>query len=180
MSEEITPVLKSIQETLNKLETRISVLETDKESESRPVQPNATEGGFATDSTWSRFRSTDDTVSPSDTVRSRAPLASVPPGSISPTEQFSAADIQRDFERIRDSLVRIPVPTGLKEAGLGPEFTARCFRPTGATAAVLGGVAAHTARSLGRWKTDDVFFNRYVFPLDPDSITDKMFSVKLT
>ncbi|GFO31079.1 integrase [Plakobranchus ocellatus] len=68
----------------------------------------------------------------------------------------------------------------IKEAGLGSEFTARCFRPTGATAAVLGGVAAHTARSLGRWKTDDVLFNRYVFPLDSDSITDKMFSVKLT
>ncbi|GFO02318.1 hypothetical protein PoB_002882300 [Plakobranchus ocellatus] len=114
MSEEITLVLKSIQEMLIKLKTRISVLETDKESESRPVQPNATEGGFATDSTWTRFRSTDDTVGPSDTVRSRAPLASVPPGSISPTEQFGAADIQHDFERIRDSLVRIPVPTGLK------------------------------------------------------------------
>ncbi|GFO30047.1 reverse transcriptase [Plakobranchus ocellatus] len=129
MSEEITPVLKSIKETLIKLETRISVLETDKESESRPVQPNATEGGFATDSTWTRFRSTDDTVGPSDTVRSRAPLASVPPGSISPTEQFGAADIQRDFERIRDSLVRIPVPTGLKVSDSSVGIKQEC-RPT--------------------------------------------------
>ncbi|GFR62032.1 hypothetical protein ElyMa_003573000 [Elysia marginata] len=113
MSEEISSVLKNIQETLLKLDTRISVLETEKESGSRPVQPNSTEeGGFTTDSTWPRFRSTDDTVS--DTVRSRAPLAFNSPGSISPTEQIGAADIQRDFERIRDSLIRIPVPTGLK------------------------------------------------------------------
>ncbi|GFR58121.1 hypothetical protein ElyMa_005353600 [Elysia marginata] len=38
MSEEISSVLKSTQETLIKLDTRISVLETDKESGSRPVQ----------------------------------------------------------------------------------------------------------------------------------------------
>ena len=46
-------------------------------------------------------------------TRSRAPLTFTQ--SISPTEQpFSAADIQHDFEKVRDSLARIPVPSGLK------------------------------------------------------------------
>lgn len=67
----------------------------------------------------------------------------------------------------------------IREAGLSTEFTPRSFRPTGATAAVLGGVAPHTARSLGRWKTESVFFERYVYPLSNDSITDKMFAAKL-
>ncbi|GFR81930.1 hypothetical protein ElyMa_004083300 [Elysia marginata] len=129
MSEEITPVLKSIQETLIKLDTRISVLETDKESGSRPLQPNATEeqGGFTTDSTWPRFRSTDDTVS--DAVRSRATLTSISPGSISPTEQIGVADIQRYFERIRDSLIRIPIPTGLKVSDSSVGIKQECRPP---------------------------------------------------
>ncbi|GFO47571.1 hypothetical protein PoB_007407600 [Plakobranchus ocellatus] len=108
MSEEITPVLKSIQETLIKLETRISVLDQNLDPFSRTQQKVVLQPillgldlGLLT------------TVGPSDTVRSRAPLASVPPGSISPTEQFGAADIQCDFERIRDSLVRIPVQQDL-------------------------------------------------------------------
>ena len=66
----------------------------------------------------------------------------------------------------------------IKEAGLGNEFTPRSFRPTAATASVVGGVAPQTARTLGRWKSESVFFERYLYPTAKDSITQKMFSAK--
>lgn len=67
----------------------------------------------------------------------------------------------------------------LKEAGLSEEFSPRCFRPTGATAATVSGVEPHTARSLGRWKSEGVFFERYVYPQAADSITEKISSARI-
>lgn len=56
--------------------------------------------------------------------------------------------------------------------GLGDRgFNAKCFRPTAANAAVKAGCDPETAMYIGRWKTKEVFFNHYVFPLAPAKYT---------
>ncbi len=48
-------------------------------------------------------------------------------------------------------------------AGLDPKlYTAKNFRPTGATLAVENGMDAEQVRVLGRWKTSETFFKHYV------------------
>ncbi|KAK3700167.1 hypothetical protein RRG08_047590 [Elysia crispata] len=73
--------------------------------------------------------------------------------------------------------------SSIKDAGLGSDYSSRSFRPTGATAAVLGGVDPHTAGNtctcIGRWKSEEVFFKRYLHPLSAQSTTQRIFSVKL-
>lgn len=57
-------------------------------------------------------------------------------------------------------------------AGLGGKgYSAKDFRPTGATVAVQCGVDNEVARKLGRWKTSEVFFSRYVHQKPPESYT---------
>ncbi|GFN95918.1 reverse transcriptase/ribonuclease h/methyltransferase [Plakobranchus ocellatus] len=67
----------------------------------------------------------------------------------------------------------------IADAGLDESFTPRCFRPTGATAAVVGGVEPPVARSLGRWKSEEVFASRYVYPLSTKSATDSILDAQL-
>ena len=69
----------------------------------------------------------------------------------------------------------------IQDAGLSEEFTARCFRPTAVSAAVKlkGGVPVQTARVIGRWKSQEVVFERYLYPMTSGSATQKMFSVHL-
>jgi len=56
--------------------------------------------------------------------------------------------------------------------GLGGKgYKAKCFRPTAANAAVQSGCDPETAMYIGRWKTKEVFFNHYVFPLAPSKYT---------
>lgn len=60
-------------------------------------------------------------------------------------------------------------------AGLGDKgYTAKCFRPTAANAAIQAGVDPDTAMYIGRWKTKEVFFNHYVYPLAPAGYTDNV------
>ena len=68
----------------------------------------------------------------------------------------------------------------IKEAGLSEsDFSARCFRPTGATAYVSSGVEHHITRTLGRWKSEECFNTNYVYPLSAVSATDKMLDAQL-
>ena len=68
----------------------------------------------------------------------------------------------------------------IAEAGLsGSGFSARSFRPTGATAYVSSGVENHITRSLGRWKSEECFNSNYVYPLSAVSATDKMLDAQL-
>lgn len=57
---------------------------------------------------------------------------------------------------------------GLKDCG----FTAKSFRPTGATLAMDAGICPETAMQIGRWKTKEVFFNHYVYPRLPKNYTE--------
>ena len=51
-------------------------------------------------------------------------------------------------------------------------FSARSFRPTGATRAIDLGFDAEKIRRLGRWKTSGVFFEHYVHSKPPQDYTD--------
>lgn len=59
---------------------------------------------------------------------------------------------------------------GLKDQG----FTAKSFRPTGATLAMDAGILPETAMQVGRWKTKEVFMGHYVYPRLPKNYTEKI------
>ena len=62
----------------------------------------------------------------------------------------------------------------IRLAGLPSHFTPRCFRPTGATVAVHEGGNDRDIRQLGRWKTEEVFYQHYVYPNSKTNITDSI------
>jgi hypothetical protein len=67
----------------------------------------------------------------------------------------------------------------IKLAGLdGKGYRAKSFRPTGATAAVKANAKPETVMQLGRWKTDTVFRERYVYPLADHDYTDNVLKFK--
>ena len=57
---------------------------------------------------------------------------------------------------------------GIKEQG----FTAKCFRPTGATVAVQSGHNPDIVRKTGHWKNSEVFFEHYVHTEPNVAFTD--------
>lgn len=59
-------------------------------------------------------------------------------------------------------------------AGLPPTFTPRSFRASGATAAIYNKADPSFCRQIGRWKTDSVFWQHYVYPVSADNVTDKI------
>ena len=60
-------------------------------------------------------------------------------------------------------------------AGMGGQgFTAKSFRPTGATAAVQNAVNPDRVRQIGRWKKKECFEKHYVHALPEISTTDKI------
>ena len=55
-------------------------------------------------------------------------------------------------------------------AGMG--FTAKSFRPTGATKAIERGIEPEIVQKVGRWKSTDVFYQHYVHSRTPVEFTD--------
>lgn len=63
----------------------------------------------------------------------------------------------------------------IKGAGLSDKkFTPRAFRPTGASASIKAGNDPEVTRQIGRWRSRDVFYESYVYPLAHDSFTDNL------
>ena len=61
------------------------------------------------------------------------------------------------------------------EAGLNTQlFSAKCFRPSAATAAVVAGCDPNTTRVRGRWKNHQVFFANYVYPVSKVNVSQKI------
>ncbi len=68
--------------------------------------------------------------------------------------------------------IRTVLNEAIRLAGLDKQgYTAKSFRPTGANAAIAAGVTPECAMQIGRWKTKEVFFNHYVYPMAPPSYT---------
>jgi hypothetical protein len=71
--------------------------------------------------------------------------------------------LTRPFHSVTASVVARILNSVIKLAGLdGRGFSAKSFRPTGATIAVAQGFDVDKVRRLGRWKTQSVFLEHYV------------------
>ena len=53
-------------------------------------------------------------------------------------------------------------------------FSAKNFRPSAATAAIRSGCDYNTVRIRGRWKTESVFLNHYVYPVSEVNISQRI------
>ena len=53
-------------------------------------------------------------------------------------------------------------------------FSAKSFRPTGATKSIAAGVIPEIVMKVGRWATKVVFLNNYVHKVAPASFTDNI------
>ena len=58
----------------------------------------------------------------------------------------------------------------------GKGFTAKSFRPTGATCALDTGINPDVARYIGRWRSADTFFKHYVHSRVPDTYLPALFN----
>ena len=64
---------------------------------------------------------------------------------------------------------------GISDSGLPTnKFSARSYRPSSATAAILSGCNPETTRLRGRWKENTTFQNRYVYPISVENITENI------
>lgn len=80
--------------------------------------------------------------------------------------------LRKPYRAVQSGSIANILQEAITLAGLGGKgFTPRCFRPTGATAAVKNNTKPETAMMVGRWKTDKVFRERYVYPLVQESYT---------
>ena len=56
-------------------------------------------------------------------------------------------------------------------------YSAKSFRPTGATTAVAAGIDSSIVQQIGRWKTTSVFLEHYVHSRPPKDFSDKVLKV---
>jgi hypothetical protein len=88
--------------------------------------------------------------------------------------------LKAPYHAIKSNSIAHILEESIALAGLqGQGFTARSFRPTGASQAVSHACSPETAMQIGRWNTKEVFFNRYVYPTAPQDYTDNMFPTDL-
>ena len=70
--------------------------------------------------------------------------------------------------------------TAIQEAGLaGQGFTAKSFRPTGATMAIACNQDPNIVMKVGRWKTASVFYGHYVHTQTPANFTGALLQEQL-
>ena len=80
--------------------------------------------------------------------------------------------LKAPFHPISASTVAAILNDAISLAGLSNlGFSAKSFRPTGATAAMEANCDPDIAMQLGRWKTRSVFFEHYVHSKPPETLT---------
>ena len=65
----------------------------------------------------------------------------------------------------------------LQHAGIN-DVTAKAFRKTGASSAIVAGIPPDAVMKIGRWKSVDTFFNCYV-TRPPSNVSDLVFSPRM-
>jgi hypothetical protein len=79
----------------------------------------------------------------------------------------------RPFAALTSPQVGAVLNEAIHLAGLsGKGFSAKFFRPTGATLAVEAGIDPEVVRKTGRWKTSHVFYEHYVHSRTPAALTE--------
>jgi len=87
--------------------------------------------------------------------------------------------LKAPFAALGASSVARILDESISMAGLaGQGYSAKSFRPTGATCAIEGKIEPETVRKVGRWKNAEVFFSHYVHSRTPDGFTDSILSHK--
>ena len=82
-----------------------------------------------------------------------------------PFGALSSAAVAKDLQSCIDM-------SGLKGRG----FSAKSFRPTGATVAIDKGTDPKMVQSVGRWKSTEVFYGHYVHSRTPENFTSTVLS----
>ena len=97
--------------------------------------------------------------------------ANIPTNKKGRTPVFPA--LKPPFQGISSQSIAQILNHSIKEAGLDTKiYSAKCFRPSAATAAIVSGCEPNTTRMRGRWKNNDVFFSNYVFPISENNISN--------
>ena len=83
--------------------------------------------------------------------------------------------LQKPYRAICAATVAGILSKAIELAGLaGQGYSAKCFRPTGATKAVEAGLEADKIRAVGRWKCAETFERHYVHAKAPSKFTDSV------
>jgi hypothetical protein len=83
--------------------------------------------------------------------------------------------LRRPFHGISANSISGILHAAIKEAGLANKgYTAKCFRPTGATCAIDADIHPDKARHVGRWASQEVFEKHYVHTRLPMDYVDNM------
>ncbi|KAK6165446.1 hypothetical protein SNE40_022373 [Patella caerulea] len=83
--------------------------------------------------------------------------------------------LTRPYRPIKSDTIAKILTDSINTVGLaGQGFTAKCFRPTAANAAVKMACNPDTAMHIGRWKSRDVFYDHYVHPMAPKAYTNQI------
>ena len=84
--------------------------------------------------------------------------------------------LQHPYHALGASTIANILNEAIVLAGLGGQgFTAKSFRPTGATSAISKGTDPNIVQKLGRWKSADTFYRHYVHSKVPSSYTTTFF-----
>jgi len=81
--------------------------------------------------------------------------------------------LQRPYQALTASAVSKVLGDAIRSAGLSG-FTAKNFRPTGASKAIAKGVKPDVARHIGRWRSQEVFDKHYVHTNVPSDYLNHM------
>jgi len=82
--------------------------------------------------------------------------------------------LREPYKAIDSSTVSSILNESIIAAGLSG-YSAKCFRPTGATCAIDNKIAPEVARHIGRWRCADTFTKHYVHTRVPTDFVEKLF-----
>lgn len=86
--------------------------------------------------------------------------------------------LKSPYGPISSDTVSSVLEEAITSAGLAAQgFTAKSFRPTGATRAIEGQVVSDTVRKVGRWKSRETFEEHYVHSRPPRAFTDVVLDI---
>ena len=96
--------------------------------------------------------------------------------SVRPTDSKPVfISLSKPFKALSASSIGQILQNAIKMAGLdSTKYSAKSFRPTGATRAIEAGLDANKCRRVGRWASEDCFFTHYVHDKTPAMFTEKV------
>jgi site-specific recombinase XerD len=96
------------------------------------------------------------------------------------TEKFRSdssvfLSLKRPYTALSAASVAMVLENSIELAGLKSQgYTAKSFRPTGATRAIDMGVEPKIVQKVGRWKCQEVFFDHSVHSKTPGDFTSNI------